>query len=215
MLGLRLICISTRGPWRLHYCMFSAKPLLEPMLTKINWTFRNKIQWNLSQNTIIFISEKMFLSKCHPCFSGLYVLTHRCRVTHICVRNLTIIGSDNGLSPGQRQAIIWINAGILLIEPFWNNLQWNINHNSNIFIQENALENVICEMASMLSRPQCVKTHAEWRHRRHSSFSDRPFKVNFPWVLCCITNPPTELEIYFCCLVRYSRLLNWKLWQPS
>ena len=30
---------------------------------------------------------------------------------------LTIIGSDNGLSPGRRQAIIWINAGILLIEP--------------------------------------------------------------------------------------------------
>ena len=31
---------------------------------------------------------------------------------------LTIIGSDNGLSPGQRQAIIWSNAGILLIGPF-------------------------------------------------------------------------------------------------
>ena len=26
----------------------------------------------------------------------------------------TIIGSDNGLSPGRRQAIIWTNAGILL-----------------------------------------------------------------------------------------------------
>ena len=31
------------------------------------------------------------------------------------VGNLTIIGSDNGLSPGRRQAIIWINDGILLI----------------------------------------------------------------------------------------------------
>ena len=36
-------------------------------------------------------------------------------VTHICVSKLTIIGSDNGLSPGRRQAIIWTNAGILLI----------------------------------------------------------------------------------------------------
>ena len=34
---------------------------------------------------------------------------------HICVGNLTIIGPDNGLSPGRRQAIIWTNAGILLI----------------------------------------------------------------------------------------------------
>ena len=33
-------------------------------------------------------------------------LSHWGRVTHICVGNLTIIGSDNGLSPGRRQAII-------------------------------------------------------------------------------------------------------------
>ena len=44
-----------------------------------------------------------------------FVLTHWGRVTHICVSKLTIIGSDNGLSPGRRQAIIWTNAGILLI----------------------------------------------------------------------------------------------------
>ena len=36
---------------------------------------------------------------------------------HICICKLTIIGSDNGLSPGQRQAIIWTNGGILLIGP--------------------------------------------------------------------------------------------------
>ena len=35
--------------------------------------------------------------------------------------NLTIIGSDNGLAPGQRQAIIWINARILLIRPLGTN----------------------------------------------------------------------------------------------
>ena len=40
-------------------------------------------------------------------------LTHWGRVMHIC--KLTITGSDNGLSPGQHQAIIWTNAGILLI----------------------------------------------------------------------------------------------------
>ena len=42
-------------------------------------------------------------------------LTHWGRVTHICVSKLTIIGADNGLSPGRHQAIIWTNAGILLI----------------------------------------------------------------------------------------------------
>ena len=34
---------------------------------------------------------------------------------HTCVGKLTIIGSDNGLSPGRRQAIIWTDAGILWI----------------------------------------------------------------------------------------------------
>ena len=34
---------------------------------------------------------------------------------HICVSKLTIIGSDNGLSTGRRQAITWIKAGIFLI----------------------------------------------------------------------------------------------------
>ena len=48
-------------------------------------------------------------------------LTHWGRVTHICVSKLTIIGSDNGLSPVRRQAIIWTNAGILLTGPLGTN----------------------------------------------------------------------------------------------
>ena len=48
-------------------------------------------------------------------------LTHWGRVTHICVSKLTIIGSDNGLAPWRRQAIIWTNAGILLIGPLGTN----------------------------------------------------------------------------------------------
>ena len=40
---------------------------------------------------------------------------------HICISKLTFIGSDNGLLPGQRQAIIWTNAGILLIQTLGTN----------------------------------------------------------------------------------------------
>ena len=50
-----------------------------------------------------------------------FFMCYRGRVTHICVSKLTIIGSDNGLSPGRRQAIIWTNAGILLIGPLGAN----------------------------------------------------------------------------------------------
>ena len=48
-------------------------------------------------------------------------LTHWGQVTHICVIKLSIIGSDNGLSPDRRQAIIWTNAGILIIGPLGAN----------------------------------------------------------------------------------------------
>ena len=56
-----------------------------------------------------------------PNCPGGEVLTHWGWVTHICIGNLTIIGPDNGLSPGQRQAIIWTNAGISLIGPLGTN----------------------------------------------------------------------------------------------
>ena len=42
-------------------------------------------------------------------------------MTHICFSELTIIGSDNGLSPDRRQAIIWTSAGILSIGPSGTN----------------------------------------------------------------------------------------------
>ena len=48
-------------------------------------------------------------------------LTHWGRVAHICVGKLTIIGSDNGLSPGRHQAIIWSNAELLSIGPWGTN----------------------------------------------------------------------------------------------
>ena len=48
-------------------------------------------------------------------------LTHWGRVTHICVSKLAIIGSDNGLVPDRRKAIIWTIAVLLLIGPLGTN----------------------------------------------------------------------------------------------
>ena len=52
-----------------------------------------------------------------------------------------------------------------------NNIQWNFNRKLNIFIQENAFQNVVCKMVTILSWPQCVNwksssyeiiIHGEW-----------------------------------------------------
>ena len=88
-------------------------------------------------------------------YAQLQHITHWGGVTHKCVGKLTIIGSDNGLSPERRQAIIWTNAVILLVQPL-GTIFSEILIRIQIFSLKNALENVVCEMASILSRPQCV-----------------------------------------------------------
>ena len=55
-----------------------------------------------------------------------WTLTHWGRVTHICISRLTITGSDNGLLHGRGLAIIWTNAGILLIGPLGTNFSENL-----------------------------------------------------------------------------------------
>ena len=72
-------------------------------------------------------------------------------MTHICVSTLTIIGSDNDLSPGRRQAIIWTNAGILLIRTLGTNF-------SEIFSEIRAFPfmEMHLKMSSAKWRPFCL-----------------------------------------------------------
>ena len=72
-------------------------------------------------------------------------------MTHICVSKPTTIGSDNGLSPGRRQAIIWANAGILLIGPLGTNLSEILRE-----IQTFSLKKIYLKMSSGKWRPFCL-----------------------------------------------------------
>ena len=74
---------------------------------------------------------------------SIFRLIHWGRVTHICVVDLTVVGSDNGLLPGQRQAIIWTNAGILLIGPLGTNFSEIL-----IEIQTFSLKKISLKMSS-------------------------------------------------------------------
>ena len=86
------------------------------------------------------------------CISVIIVmLTHWSGVTHICVGNLTIIGSDNGLSPGRSQAIIWTNAGILLIGP------WGTNFSEILIeIQTFSCKKIYLKISSAKCQPFCL-----------------------------------------------------------
>ena len=80
-------------------------------------------------------------------------LPHWGRVTHIFIGTNTNIGSDNGLLPGRRQAIIWTNAGILLIGPLGTNFSGILSEVQTFSFKKN----IVCEVAAILPRPQCVK----------------------------------------------------------
>ena len=70
---------------------------------------------------------------------------------HIWVSNLAIIVSDNGLSPGRRQAIIWTNAGVYLIGPLGTNFSEIL-----IEIQTFSFKKMHLKMSSAKSRPLCL-----------------------------------------------------------
>ena len=119
--------------------------------TNINIKSVQKGKLGCIYKTFLFTFHGKLLCNCNS-------LTHWGRVTHGCASKLATIGSDNGLSPGRCQAIIWTYAGILLIGPLGTNLSEILNQNLYIFIQENAFENVVWKMTAILSLPQCVKT---------------------------------------------------------
>ena len=72
-------------------------------------------------------------------------------MTHICVGKLTIIASDNGLSPGRRQAIIWTNAGLLLIRHLGTNVSEIL-----IGIQISSFKKMHWKMSSAKWCPFCL-----------------------------------------------------------
>ena len=81
-----------------------------------------QFHWNVLHRAQLIIIHHWFTK----CLGAMQVtrhfLTQWGRVMHIWVGKLTTIASDNGLSPGRHDAIIWNNAGILLIGPLGINL---------------------------------------------------------------------------------------------
>ena len=92
-------------------------------------------------------------------------LTHWGRVRHIYVSKLISIGSDNGLSPGRRQAIIWTNAGILSIGPLGTNF-------SEIWIEVHTVsfKKIHLKMSSGKWRPCCLDLNVlTWAVSNHNN----------------------------------------------
>ena len=100
------------------------------------------ITWNYVDQVLWYHMASLHLSE----------LTHWGRLTYICSTKLTIIGSDNGLSPGRPQAIIWTNAGILLIGLLGTNFSEML-----IKMYTFSFEKMHLKMSSEKWRPFCLR----------------------------------------------------------
>ena len=148
--------------------------------------------------------------KWRPSCLGLNRLTHWGRVTHICVNKLIIIGSDNGLSPGRRQAIIWTNAGISLTGPLWTNSSEIL-----IGIQTFSFKKMHLKMSSAKWRAFCLglndclpkvnqhlngtenhnQRHAKWNHVSSCSAYDTDIVI-FVIIIISSSSSPSRYHLY-------------------
>ena len=110
-------------------------------------------------------------------------LTHWGRVTHICVGNLTIIGSDNGLSPGRRQAITWTNVGILLIGPLGTNFSEILSE-----IHTFSFKKMRLKVSSAKWRPCCLGLNVL---KFHSASMSQHIEARTTWL------PPSKTGRHF------------------
>ena len=81
------------------------------------------------------------------------MLHHWSRVTHKCVGNVTIIGSNNSPNGAKPH---YLNQCLTIVN--WtvtDKILWKFNRNSYILIHEIALEGIVCEMATILYLPHC------------------------------------------------------------
>ena len=137
------------------------KKLVFPFQCKSFWIF-NMQTISDSCSSILHYHQLPRLNTVGCSYNAVYynMLTHWGRVTHICVSKLTIIVSDNGLSPDRRQAIIRTSAGILLIGPLGTNFSEILIEILTFSLKKNAFESVVCKTAVILSRPQCVNAYS-------------------------------------------------------
>ena len=83
-------------------------------------------------------------------------LTHLSVVPHICVNELDQHFFRQWLVAWSVPSHYLDQCWLLVNWSLRNKLQWNSNPNTELFIQEKAFKNVVCEMAAILSRGRWV-----------------------------------------------------------
>ena len=140
------------GLWPIAYFSFTGEyeySLVQPL--QFLWQIYQLFSGKHCIKTVVYMhvhvkTYKIIKKQSPLCqMSYLLFLTHWGRATHIYVSKLTIIGSYNGLSPSH-----YLNHCWNIVNKFGNKLQWNLNRNVYMFIQEIVFLNAVWKMATIL-----------------------------------------------------------------
>ena len=111
--------------------------------------------WNQAYRNInkIDIKRKIAIPIYHGrCGNHLFLLNHLPLMPDFASVNQISTDSDNSLSPIRHQAIIRTNAWLLSIGPLGTNFSEILIKIKNFSFMKMQLENIVCEMAAILSR---------------------------------------------------------------
>ena len=127
-----------------------------------------------------------------------FMLTYWGWVTHICVDNQSIIGSDNGFSPCWRQAITWTNVKILFIGPLGTNFS-----EISIGIHTFLFNKMHWKMSPGKCQPFCLGLNV---------LTHRMLGNNYKSMICKIIVHNSSLGTYCKIALRWmpQNLINWK-----
>ena len=167
---LWIICCLTLI-YDIHICKLNSSDILSGTIFTLSgihmWschfylTCGNVRRWHYCPNQKISTSHKILAAIANNCIwlNNCIGLTHWVWMRHICVSKLYqhwfrywLVA---WLAPSHYLNKCW---DIIVNWAFGNKFQWNSNQNQNttVFISEHAFENVVWNMAAILSRPQCV-----------------------------------------------------------
>ena len=123
----------------------------EKAIFEANVFGKQQVYWYLAHTNFVW-----FWLKSH--YYYIYKAKQRINIINILgAVHYAVIGSDNGLSLGPAPSH-YLNQSWLIVIEIRNGFQWYLNQNTNMFIEEMILKNVVCKLTAFWCPSQCVKT---------------------------------------------------------
>ena len=129
--------------------------ILWMMVTSLSWW------WHHCHDGDIIVTVKSVVLIITADVSASNSTRENAKIIHIWISKLSSI--NNAPNAGSDDDFVWQQSyylnqqwRIIDLTP-WNKFKWNFNQNTNIFMLENAFDDVVCNISAILSQPRRIK----------------------------------------------------------